>query len=151
EGLPHRRVEEWKYTDLRALMREAKPLAGAPEAAAIARARGAGALLRDIKARRLVFVDGTFVPGLSDLAKLARGLTITSMAQALAEGDEAVIGRTGKVVPTDDVAVALNTAFMGDGVVVRIAPGTELTKPLHLVFAFTAPAAAAIFVRSLVI
>ena len=27
-GLPHRRVEEWKYTDLRALMREARPLAG---------------------------------------------------------------------------------------------------------------------------
>ena len=27
-GLPHRRIEEWKYTDLRALMREAKPLAG---------------------------------------------------------------------------------------------------------------------------
>ena len=27
EGLPHRRVEEWKYTDLRALMRDAKPLA----------------------------------------------------------------------------------------------------------------------------
>ena len=26
KGLPHRRVEEWKYTDLRALMREAKPL-----------------------------------------------------------------------------------------------------------------------------
>ena len=28
-GLPHRRVEEWKYTDLRALMRDAKPLARA--------------------------------------------------------------------------------------------------------------------------
>ena len=27
EGLPHRRIEEWKYTDLRALMRDAKPLA----------------------------------------------------------------------------------------------------------------------------
>ena len=27
EGLPHRRVEDWKYTDLRALMRDAKPLA----------------------------------------------------------------------------------------------------------------------------
>src|SRR5256885_1113834 len=26
-GLPHRRVEEWKYTDLRALMRDAKPVA----------------------------------------------------------------------------------------------------------------------------
>jgi Fe-S cluster assembly protein SufD len=32
QGLPHRRVEEWKYTDLRALMRDAKPLAGVPDA-----------------------------------------------------------------------------------------------------------------------
>ncbi len=32
-GLPHRRVEEWKYTDLRALMRDAKPLALPPDAA----------------------------------------------------------------------------------------------------------------------
>ena len=29
-GLPHRRVEDWKYTDLRALMREAPPLAEQP-------------------------------------------------------------------------------------------------------------------------
>ena len=33
-GLPNRRVEEWKYTDLRALMRDAKPLAPPPDAAA---------------------------------------------------------------------------------------------------------------------
>jgi len=151
EGLPHRRVEEWKYTDLRALMREAKPLAGAPDAAQIERARGAGALLRDIKARRLVFVDGTFVPELSDLAKLERGLTITSMAQALAAGDQEVVRRVGKVVPTDDVAVALNTAFMGDGAVIRIAPGAIIEKPIHLIFAFTAPTAAAVFARSLVV
>ena len=31
-GLPHRRVEEWKYTDLRALMRDAKPLVARPDA-----------------------------------------------------------------------------------------------------------------------
>ena len=31
-GLPHRRVEAWKYTDLRALLREAAPLAPAPDA-----------------------------------------------------------------------------------------------------------------------
>ena len=29
-GLPHRRVEEWKYTDLRVLMRAVLPLAAAP-------------------------------------------------------------------------------------------------------------------------
>ena len=30
-GLPHRRLEDWKYTDLRALMREVLPLAAAPD------------------------------------------------------------------------------------------------------------------------
>ena len=63
-GLPHRRVEEWKYTDLRALMREAKPLAGAPDAAAKERARDAGAMLASIEGRRIVFADGAFVPGI---------------------------------------------------------------------------------------
>src|SRR5215475_16003745 len=60
QGLPHRRVEEWKYTDLRALMRDAKPLASAPDAQAKARARGAGKVLADVESRRLVFVDGAF-------------------------------------------------------------------------------------------
>src|SRR5688572_6083141 len=61
QGLPHRRIEAWKYTDLRALMREAKPLAGPPDAAAKARAKAAGRAIGDMDARRLVFVDGTFV------------------------------------------------------------------------------------------
>ena len=67
-GLPHRRVEEWKYTDLRALMRDAKPLAAPPDAAAKARAKVAGAIVGDLDARRLVFVDGAFVAELSDTA-----------------------------------------------------------------------------------
>src|ERR1700751_4455417 len=53
EGLPHRRVEDWKYTDLRALMREAKPLAGPPDAAGIARAKDAAAALRLVAGRRI--------------------------------------------------------------------------------------------------
>src|SRR3954468_16384574 len=89
-GLPHRRVEEWKYTDLRALMRDAKPLAEAPDAAAKALAKAAGEALVAIEARRIIFVDGTLVPELSELADLETGLTITSLAQALAAGDDSV-------------------------------------------------------------
>ena len=43
-GLPHRRIEDWKYTDLRALMREVLPLAPAPDAAALKRAARASNL-----------------------------------------------------------------------------------------------------------
>jgi Fe-S cluster assembly protein SufD len=150
KGLPHRRVEEWKYTDLRALMRDAKPLAGAPDAAAKTRAKEAGSILGDIDSRKLVFVDGAFVPELSDLTKLEQGLTITTMANALAKGD-ALTARLGKVVPTEDTAVALNTAFMGDGAVIHVAAGAAIEHPIHLVFAATGDKPAALFTRSLVV
>jgi Fe-S cluster assembly protein SufD len=149
-GLPHRRVEDWKYTDLRALMRDAKPLAGAPDAGAKARARNAGAMLASIEARRLVVVDGMFVPELSDLGGLEAGLSIRSMAMALSNGDP-LIDRLGRVVPTDDAAVALNTAFMGDGVVIEVSEGTMIERPIHLVFAFAGEAPASVFPRSLVV
>ncbi len=151
EGLPHRRIEEWKYTDLRALMRDAKPLAAVPDAAAKARAEQAAASLEMIDARRIVFVDGAFVPELSDLAGLEPGLTIRSMAQMLVAGDPRLAARLGKVVPTDDVAVALNTAFMGDGAVIHVAAGAALARPIHLVFVNAGGEGASVFVRSLVV
>src|SRR5580765_2476384 len=86
EGLPHRRIEDWKYTDLRALMRDAKPLAAPPDAAAKARAHTAGVVLAGIDARRIVFVDGMLVPELSDLAP-EPGVKISSLADALGRGD----------------------------------------------------------------
>ena len=150
EGLPSRRVEEWKYTDLRALMREAKPLALLPDAAAKRRATQSGRPL-SIEARRIVLVDGSFVPELSDLADLEPGLAVRSMAAALATGDPQVVGRIGKVVPTADLAVALNTAFMGDGVLITIAPGATLVRPLQLAFINGGSGAGAVFMRSLAI
>jgi Fe-S cluster assembly protein SufD len=150
-GLPHRRVEEWKYTDLRALMRDAKPLAEAPDAAAKARAKAAGEALVAIEARRIIFVDGSFVPELSELADLETGLTVTSLAQALAAGDDSVTANLGKTVPSDDVALALNTAFMGDGAVIRVAKGVALARPLALVFFNSGARPVSVFTRSLVI
>src|SRR5258706_7334396 len=53
-GLPNRRVEAWKYTDLRALMRDAKPLAAATDAAAQARASQSRASPASIQGPRIV-------------------------------------------------------------------------------------------------
>ena len=149
QGLPHRRIEEWKYTDLRALMRDAKPLASPPDASAKARAKDAGRVLCDLDARRLVFVDGAFVPELSDLRELEAGLVVGSLAQALADADPVVAARLGKLAPASDAAVALNTALMGDGAVIRVASGATIERPLHLLFV-ASERPAATFTRSLV-
>jgi Fe-S cluster assembly protein SufD len=149
-GLPHRRIEDWKYTDLRALMRDAKPLAAPPDAAAKARATTAGAVLGDVETRRLVFVDGAFVAELSDVAGLEPGLTVGSLADALSNGDPTLAAHLGKLAPASDAAVALNTALMGDGAVIRIAAGSTIARPIHLLFVASAKPAAT-FVRSLVV
>ena len=149
QGLPHRRIEEWKYTDLRALMRDAKPLASPPDASAKARAKDAGRVLGDLDARRLVFVDGAFVHELSDLRELEAGLVVGSLAQALADADPVVAARLGKLAPASDAAVALNTALMGDGAVIRVASGATIERPLHLLFVASEKPAAT-FTRSLV-
>jgi Fe-S cluster assembly protein SufD len=149
-GLPHRRVEEWKYTDLRVLMRESYPLAAAPDTAAKQHAKAAGQTLAGVDCRRLIFVDGAFVPELSDLAP-EPGLTIGSMADALTKGDALMAAHVGKTSATEDAAVALNTALMGDGAVVRVAAGTAPKRPIHLVFAAGSNKPSSVFVRSLLV
>ena len=148
-GLPHRRIEEWKYTDLRSFMRESKPLAGAPGIAAKECAKLAGATFATVDARRIVFVDGAFAADLSDLADLEPGLTITSLADALARGLPSVMA--GEPGPAEgDLAFSLNTALMGDGAVIEVAAGSAIARPLLLVFAFGSDQAVAIFNRSIV-
>src|SRR5919202_92003 len=58
-GLPHRRIETWKWTDLRALMREAPPPARPASETPALRA------LAELDSHRLVFVNGFFAPALS--------------------------------------------------------------------------------------
>ncbi len=151
DGLPHRRLEDWKYTDLRVLMRDAKPLASPPDANAKARGLGGGRIIAGVDCRRLVLVNGAFVPECSDLDGLERGLTIRSMARALADDDRFVSAHVGKVAAAGDVAVSLNTALMGDGVVIRVAKGADIARPLHIVSVTAGDKPTASFVRNLVV
>ena len=85
-GLPHRRIEDWKYTDLRVLMREVLPLAPEPDAAALERAEAALAEHAMAGATRLVLVDGVYSPELSDVAGLEAGVGIQMVRDVLADG-----------------------------------------------------------------
>lgn len=149
-GLPNRRVEEWKYTDLRALMREAKPLAVAPTRAELEKATRAGAVFAQAGLRRLVFVNGAFAANLSDLAALEPGLSIVPMSKALAEQHPLLRGRLNRLAPKTNPAVALNTAFMGDGALIHVAEGHKIDRPIHLCFAHVGEASA-VFPRSVLV
>ena len=73
------------------------------------------------------------------------------MAEALAKGDPLVLAHVGKTVETGDAAVALNTALMGDGAVIRVAAGAALKRPINLIFASGSDKPSSAFIRSLVV
>ncbi|HEX7924350.1 MAG TPA: Fe-S cluster assembly protein SufD [Bradyrhizobium sp.] len=147
-GLPHRRIEDWKYTDLRALMREVLPLAPAPDAAALNRAAAAVKLRAIDGVRRLVLVDGAFAPDLSDLGDLDKGLSIRPLREVLDAGDGA-LSTQAFATDTSNAMLALNGAMATDGVVIEIANGTVLAQPLHIVHVASGTAPASMFTRSL--
>jgi Fe-S cluster assembly protein SufD len=147
-GLPHRRIEDWKYTDLRVLMREVLPLAAAPDQAALTRAAAALKLHAIDGVRRLVLVDGVFAPKLSELGNLEQGLGIRTLREVLEAGDAALQAQLF-APDNSNPMVALNSAMMTDGVVIEVADGVLLAQPLHVVHIASGAAPSAMFTRSL--
>jgi Fe-S cluster assembly protein SufD len=147
-GLPHRRIEDWKYTDLRVLMRTVLPLAAAPDAAASSGAAAALRLHAIDGVRRLVLVDGVFAANLSDLTGLEQGLGIRTLREVLEAPDAALHAQLFAPDPSNPM-VALNSAMMTDGVVIEVADGVALKRPLHIVHIAGGATPAAMFTRSL--
>ena len=131
-------------------MQDVKPLATPPDAIEKERAREAG-LFGNAEFRRIVFVGGFFVSRTVRSPEMEDGLDIHPLSDALANGDPVAASYLGKAYPTDDAAFALNTAFMGDGVVIHIQPGTHVERPLQFSLRRRQPEPTTIFLRSLVV
>lgn len=150
-GLPHRRVEEFKYTDLRALMREAAPLSEKPGPAALAISFNEAKLFADVGATRLTLVNGHVAADLSEAPAFPAGIEVAGLSDALVSGHP-LLARLGSVASARENPVyQLNTAFMSDGAVIRIPAGQELSQPLHLRFINAGPSAFATATRVLVV
>jgi Fe-S cluster assembly protein SufD len=145
-GLPHRRVEEWKYTDLRALMREAKPMA-APVAEP-AKSTGVVPGLPGVEASLIAIVNGRYEPGWSDFNASDPGITLTELFAFAAEETKY---RLGDVPGKDDTAIWLNTAFMAGGVALRVKKNATIERPVHIAHLFAGDTAAAMYPRCVVI
>lgn len=149
KGLPHRRLESWRYTDLRTLVREARPLAGGTKPTEAVKARLAALKLDGL---RLVLVDGAFAPELSDLDAIPEGVSVQSLADALVSARDDLSGiLAGPSVGADDTGLMLNTALMRDGVFVEIADGVALDKPIVIVSLASGVEERAVFHRSVVL
>jgi Fe-S cluster assembly protein SufD len=141
-GFPTVKHEDWKYTNLAALERQAFELAQPLPAPAVVAAESAARLEAAVE---LVFVNGRFAPALSRRAALPAGVIAGSLADALREHPALIEAHLGRHAGCeDDGLLALNTAFAADGVFIWVPDGVALEPPIHCLFlsAATAPAVA---------
>lgn len=142
-GMPHRRLEDWKYTDLRTLVRDL-PAPAAPSGAVPIEPE----TLAEIDAWRIVVVDGGAPVVPAGLA--GAGVTVRPLADALADtqGGDAAPLLDDWPAHSQTPILDLNTAFMASGVVVRVPDGMKLDRPIHVACVATLPSAAAIYLRN---
>ncbi|HUI65648.1 MAG TPA: Fe-S cluster assembly protein SufD [Bacteroidota bacterium] len=132
-GFPTTADEEWRFTNVSAIARtEFLPVTShepdGVSAADIARFSFAGE-----DALQLVFINGFFSPSLSRLDRLPRGLSVGSLADAIARDPSLIDVTFGASAETErDGFTALNGAFLIDGAYVRLADGAEANRPVHL-------------------
>ncbi len=148
-GLPHRRVEEFKYTDLRALLREVAPFAGVPSAGEAKAALENAKALAGVEALQVPFVNGHFVREAVDFHNLPEGVEIVPLREALANGHDWLAKLSPISWASENPVYQLNTSFMADGVMIRI-EGSVAT-PVHLRFVTSSASAVATATRVLVL
>ncbi len=137
-GFPiHRRGNElWKYTDLQPVDRQ-EFVHGSSSATVDAETLPKHAPMSD-SWLNLVFVDGVFSPGLSDEAESVAGVGLHSLNHAGAIGGCRPLESVGELAEfRGDAFVSLNTAFMADGLLVAIDPGSRIEGPINVIFVTT--------------
>lgn len=129
-GFPTPRVETWKYTNLNRLARGAFDPLAEIEAPAVDAWSG---LFVD-GCDRIVIVNGRVDTAASTVGELAEGVIVSALSDAIEEIDPALEKQLAKIAPSEGAPlVALNTAFMRDGLVLRLADGTVLERPVQVV------------------
>ncbi len=133
-GFPTPENEDWRFTNVAPIARTAFTIEknGHRQVSSDALSRF---IFPKLKTLRLVFVDGAYSGGLSDLSDLPDGVKFMSLASALISEEGLVKKYLSRYADfSEEAFTALNTAFMQDGGFVYIPRGTNLKEPLHLLY-----------------
>lgn len=133
-GFPGTRDEDWKYTNLSAFSeRSAKYLQQPAVQKSAAGIHSIIDTLPEIENEiRVVFHNGLYRSDLSSTTRPDDGIELIPYSTA----DSSTGGKIFDDQPVDDnPMIALNTAFLADGLAIRITENATIDMPVHVVFA----------------
>ena len=136
-GFPTTHDEDWKYTNIAPIVRV--PYRSTVDQRKFRVGKEIAQLkLGTVAPATVVFVNGHYSAESSSLAALPSGVELRSIA-GLLRAPAAIESNLARYATCADQAfVALNTAFLEDGVFIRVGRGIVLKEPIHLLFVSTA-------------
>lgn len=131
-GLPTRRHEDWKYTDVQPIAKRDFAVVADVE---VTLDDLKPYLFEGLDCDRMVFVNGRYQSSLSHIETLPEGAVAQSLAEVLGSGADGLQDALGQMASVSaNGFAALNAAFVGDGAFVSLQAGVALQRPLHLLF-----------------
>lgn len=134
-GLPHKKQEEWRYSDpapITATRFDPAPAPGSGSADVTAE-QVARFDIPDLDAHRLVFVNGHYVGEHSRIDELPKGATVAPLADVLEVQRELIESRLDDAGEASSEALTrLNAALFDDGVFIHVPRGQRIDKPIHV-------------------
>ena len=136
-GFPTSRIEDWKYTNLKALQRQTFRFSTECNIK-ITENDIDPAIIHDLDAYKVVFVDGLLDKQLSQLQELSSKFHIASLGDQLRAGDKDLRTHLAKYAGSElNGFVSLNTAFMRDGIHINLPSNVVVDKPIHIIYVST--------------
>jgi Fe-S cluster assembly protein SufD len=138
-GFPTTRDEDWHYTSVAPIAEQEFQVPSARSGNVTAE-QVAPFCFGGSDWHTAVFVNGRYEAGLSSMGALPDGVSFATLADA----PEGALPPLGSIASHESMAfTALNTAFLRDGAVLRVAADTVVEKPIHVVWVTDATAARA--------
>ena len=135
-GFPTLRDENWRYTNIKPLLKQAfNVVSHANESVTAEQLDGFN--IDGLQSLKIVVVDGELDDSLS-AQNLPEGLELKRMSQMLDDHPDRVERYLNKLLPESTHGfMALNTAFVRNGIWIEIQPGAVIEQPIELLFIST--------------
>ncbi|MDE3058587.1 MAG: Fe-S cluster assembly protein SufD [Bacteroidota bacterium] len=132
-GFPTIKNEDWKFTNIVPLLKVPFRYASEHHRVSVTREKLSPYVYSESAKSYVAVVNGRFSPSLSNLSALPSGVEIESLEKAATKSPDLLKRFLNKRVPNERSAFAtLNTAYLRDGVLVRIPKGVNIEVPIQI-------------------
>ncbi len=133
-GIPSTKNEDYKYTDLQPWFKKEYKYRFAPKPITFAIEDIFKCDIPELNTNTIILLNGWYLTEDGPLTELPNGIKMGSLAHAAKAYPELVEAHIGKYAdPSKDGLVALNTAYIQDGIFIHVPKNAVLEKPLQII------------------